>query len=293
MDEQPRLKRSFLGPCLGLLGVCPLIIAFCATSSIPKERPIDGVKQLSPLAFHQYSVNLREIPATGRITVPFSFWNRSRQPLEIVKLEPSCGCLAPKLIGDRKLYVPGGQGLFEVQVDIAREKPGPQEYSVRVHYQDHGPREELVTFRLTVPQKSVQVSPPELYFYQVSQGKLESEIRVADHRGRTLNVVEVTASSANLMTEIQKPQESADGVIIPIRVAVQGRVPAGPNAASILIRTDDPDFPAVRVPVFLHGQPNGIQLTAGEIPVKETTSAQKTAEAVKEKEDKAGQPLNR
>lgn len=275
MDE---LRTRRIAPLatygLVLLFFCPALMAVCATSSVPVPRAIASHKELPALAFRQYSVNLREIPATGRITVPFSFWNRSNKPLEIVKLEPSCGCLAPRLLGDRTHYVQGGQGLFEVKVDTAREAPGPHTYSVRVHYNDGTPREELVVFRMSVPERNVQVTPPELYFYQLTDTAITSEIRVADHRGKNLKVVEVKTTSPFLTAEAQEPQLSGDVTTTPIRVSTKGNLPGGAQTGIISIRTDDADFPVIQVPVFLQGKPQGVQLTAGEHPATQGNSKQ-------------------
>jgi len=266
-------RSTLVTGILALMGVCPFVVALLATSRVPAARPLDGAKPLTSLAFRQYAVNLREIPATGRITVPFSFWNRGSGPIEILKLEPSCGCLAPKILGDRTRYEPGGQGLFEVQVDTARETPGPQHYSIKVRYQDTEPREELVTFRLTVPDRSVQVTPSELYFYQVSDAELENEIRVSDHRGtRHLKIVEVLSSSTHLVPEIGTQEVGEEVAVTPIRVRVDGKVPAGAHRKVLSIRTDDADFPVIQIPVFLHGRPDKIELTTG---VKEGSPPEK------------------
>ncbi|SFI33535.1 DUF1573 domain-containing protein [Planctomicrobium piriforme] len=265
MDEQRKTLRNRLAAAsLVLAGLCPLLFACAATPRIPLGRSLDGSKPLPPLAFRQYAVNLREIPATGRIAVPFSFWNRSNQPIEILKLDPSCGCLAPKLLGDRKSYIPGSQGMFEVHVETARETPGPQLYTVDVNYTDgQTTHTDQLTFRLTVPERNVIVTPPELYFYQLSEKPLTSEIRVTDHRGKNLNVVEAISMTPYVSLEIKPKEQSADSSSTPITVSVAGRVPAGSQTSYVTIRTDDPDFPVIKVPVFLQGKPNAIQLTSG------------------------------
>ncbi len=275
--EEPAKRSSSRLESVGLVGVAllPLVLALMATSKLSSGRPLDSTKQIPSLAFRQYAVNLHEIPATGKISVPFSFWNRGRQPIEITKLEPSCGCLAPKLLGDRKNYASGGQGIFEVQVETAREAPGPHTYSIRVHYQDEIPREEIVTFRVTVPERSVQITPPELYLYQLSDQALTTEIQVTDSRGKKLNVVEAKPSSRHLETEILPMSASGESSVTPIRVNVKGKLPSGSQVASVAIRTDDPDFPVIRVPVFLHGRPNEIELTTATVPAEPVKGKEK------------------
>lgn len=251
--------------CLIGGGLIPICLALVGTSAIPKGRDLASHKSIPPLAFRQYSVNLRETAPAARLVAPFAFWNRGETPLTITKLEPSCGCLAPRLLGNRKEYPPGVQGLFEVQVETARETPGPHTYSIRVHYTD-GEQElsELVTFRCEIPSRTVQVTPPELYFYQLSDSPISQTIRVRDFRGKDLNVVSATSPSPHLALQVGEREADEEGVpSTAIHVEVGTNVPPGAHHNVISIRTDDPDFPLVTVPVFLQGKPENVQLTSG------------------------------
>jgi hypothetical protein len=251
--------------CLIGAGLIPLCLALAGTSAVPEGRKLASHKVLPPLAFRQYSVNLRETAPTARIVAPFAFWNRGESPLTITKLEPSCGCLAPRLLGNRKEYPPGVQGLFEVQVETARETPGPHTYSIRVHYTDGEQQlSEVVTFRCEIPSRTVQVSPPELYFYQLSASPISQTLRVQDFRGKDLNIVSATSRSPHLTVKVGERETDENGIPFTlIHVEVGADVPPGSHHNVISIRTDDPDFPLVTVPVFLQGKPQSVQLTSG------------------------------
>jgi len=261
----------------------PLILACLGTATVPRGRNLSGEKVLAPLAFRQYAVNLHEVAPTATLTAPFAFWNRGNSTLTIDKLEPSCGCLSPRLLGNRTEYGPGSQGLFEVQVETAREPAGPQTYSIRVHYTvDQKPFEELVTFRCEIPERNVTVTPPELYFYQLSNAPLAGQVRVEDHRGKQLNVVEAVSRSPYLNLSVGEREQLPEGnSATPIRVEVRQDLPAGSNHTLIVIKTDDPDFPLIRVPVFLQGKPASVRLSSGVAPAapeKEMKSAQRPSE---------------
>ncbi|WP_437227177.1 DUF1573 domain-containing protein [Planctomicrobium sp. SH661] len=267
MDEHRRTKWGHLRQasliCIPLL---PAILACLGTAWIPQGRAISGSKVLPPLAFRQYAVNLHEVAPTARLTAPFAFWNRSQKNIEITKLEPSCGCLAPRLLGDRKQYGPGTQGLFEVQVETARETPGPHTYSIRVHYKvDEQVHQELVTFRCEIPERNVTVTPPELYFYQLSGQPIHDQIRVEDHRGKNLTVVEAISRSPHVKLSVGEKETLAEGrSITPVQITVDANLPPGSHHNFIVLKTDDPDFPVIRVPVFLQGKPTpSVQLTNG------------------------------
>jgi len=247
------------------LPLIPLILANIGTSKIPSGRPLSGSKQLSPLGFRQYAVNLHEVAPTATLTAPFAFWNRSERSIEITKLEPSCGCLAPRILGNRKEYGPGGQGLFEVQVETARETPGPHTYSVVVHYTSGDQKfEDRVTFRCEIPERNVVISPPELYFYQLSDTPIQDVFRVEDHRGKELKVVEAVSTNPHLTLNVGKWERIDEQTCTtPVEVLVGANLPAGTHHTFITVKTDDPDFPTIRVPVFLQGKPAAIQLTSG------------------------------
>lgn len=283
MDERrstlrPRLKTAVL---VGI-PLMPFFLACLGTTAVPQSRGLSDHKILPPLAFRQYAVNLHEVAPTATLTAPFAFWNRSGKPLKIVKLEPSCGCLTPRLLGNRSEYGPGGQGLFEVQVETAREPAGPHTYSIRVHYSvDEQPYEELVTFRCEIPERNVTVTPPELYFYQLSDAPLESQLRVEDHRGKQLKITEASSRSPYLTVQVGPQEKHPEGrSSTTLQVGVKPGIPAGSNHTFIAIKTDDPDFPLIRVPVFLQGRPAKVQLSSGSSPARpvdqQTQPADKT-----------------
>jgi len=273
MDE-PRRWHHWLRPVSGLailLGILPAMMAWACSPAISPARPLERHNSLPSLVFRQYSVNLREVPANGKIAVPFSFWNRGNGPLHIEKLEPSCGCLVPKLLGDRDEYVSGAQGLFEVHLETDREEPGPHTYGIVVHYNDGQPRTESLTFRMQVPDRAVRVEPTELYFYQLSETDLENEIRVLARPERNYTVTRAVSSSPLLKVTIRPQEPAGEELATPVQVAVAGKLPAGGQTVSVTIYTDDPALPPLKVPVFLHGRPASAAVSGGILPTSGST----------------------
>ncbi|WP_437187929.1 DUF1573 domain-containing protein [Planctomicrobium sp. SH668] len=265
MDEHKKVKTGKIAQLLfAAIAMTPLFLALLGTSSVPVGRPLERTKELPALAFRQYSVNMREQQATARIVAPFAFWNRSEKPLEITKLEPSCGCLGPKLLGNRKEYPPKAQGIFEVQVETANETPGSHLYSVKVHYRVDGQNfEEIVTFRCQIPERTVSLNPPELYFYQLSDLAMSGEVQVKDHRDKQLTIQNATTSSPYLKVSVGDRKHDEDGTTsTPVQVEVTGAIPAGSHPTFVQIHTNDEDFPLLRVPVFLQGKPKISGLTS-------------------------------
>lgn len=268
-----RRSTRFVSSAALLIGACPLIMAALCTRSVPEAAPMSGRPLPKQLVFSQYAVNLGEVRPTGTIPAHFEFLNLGDSPIEIVRFDPSCGCLAPKLYDGKTVYEPRERGRFYVSVNTAKETPGPKAYTVGVHYTQNGQsKQETVTFRMSVPERKVSVVPPEVYFYQLNGEPDSREIVVEDHRGQDLNVLEVVCSSE--LAEVTVGQKVyREGVPkTPIRIDVPGDPPAGRNIAFLEIRTDDPEFPTIPVPILIHGPLETVQQVSGEmeIPINQT-----------------------
>lgn len=263
-------KPTRIRPILLLfLGAAPALLAGLLTAKQPEGRSIVGTRERSSLVFSQYAVHLGEVRPVGTIPAHFDFVNAGDEPINILKLEPSCGCLAPRLYDDKQVYQPGERGRFYVSVKTANESPGPKDYTVKVLYDDGQPQERLVSFRLSVPEKKVSVTPAEVYFYQTN-GKADTrELQITDHRGRDLNVLDVVSSSDLAQVFVGKKQNNQGITTTPIRIDVPADVPPGKNISLITIETDDPDYRLIKVPVLIWGPNETIQQVSGEATDKE------------------------
>lgn len=266
MDEHPKtLVRRVMAGGVVLLSLVPAGLAAWNTERVPVARPVQGAIERPALVFSQYSVNLGVVRPVETIPARFEFWNNGSRPIEIVDIEPSCGCLAPRLFDGKTTYQPGEQGRFLVGVNTANEKPGPKEYRIRVRYDDGQPRKQSVYFRMSLPETKVSVIPPEVYFYQLN-GKPDSrEIQVTDHRDASLEVVGASISSHQAIVTVGKKAKTTAGHwSTPIRIDVPGDVSPGREISVVTILTDDPEFKQIQVPVLIHGPQGNVRLTGGQ-----------------------------
>jgi hypothetical protein len=278
----------------------PFVLALAAhiagsTPSLVAVPPVRGA-----LVFDQYLVDLGHVPATQDVIGYFDFTNRGKHPVEIQSLEPSCGCLRPRLEKlersfegpppgpvagtpassprprvEKKVYEPGEGGFFSVRVQTANQSPGQKEYTVKIKYKDPEPRESLVTFRAVLPSELVLVRPPALMFYQLGDGNGESapqKFEVTDRRAKHLNITKVDCSLADVKIEESGSEVDDDGLWHwRFEVKVPNRLPPGQTETIVRIYTDDPadQYHVLRIPLHLVGPParrnlNGqIQQTGG------------------------------
>lgn len=205
------------------------------------------------LAFEQYLVDLGEIPPRNNVAGRFGFRNASDRTVTITDLIPSCGCLQPRL--DKKVFEPGETGEFYVRVQPANERPGAKEYHVDVRYTDPQPREVRVVFRVTLPDRQVQVRPPGVMFYQLSGEPTTKTVEVFDHRQEPLTILDVKSSSELVAAEIGETirDESAGATRYQILLTAAGDCPPGRKHLLVTIHTDDATFSDLRVPVLIEG----------------------------------------
>jgi Protein of unknown function (DUF1573) len=247
-----------------LLGLLPFLIALVCAAAATRPCPLSAPPARLPLVFRQYAVNLREVPARPIIEAYFDFANRGDQPVRITELKASCGCLAPRLLDrrlsafrrdDQETFLPGERGRFSVSVRTANEEPGPHAYTVNVKYEDSVPHEQLVGFRVTLPERKLSVEPSELYFYP-APGQSESQTTwVTDYRGGDIDVLDATCQIDFVKLEVL-PRETDDlgNPRVPVRVTVPGDFPPGRHTGILTLHTSDPEFERIFAAVLVHGQ---------------------------------------
>ena len=259
MDEQtppaqPQRRGTVSSLLLAVGAIAPFVAALLLTPKVPQGVAVGPAPERASLAFAQYAVDLGEVPPRPLIQAHYDFWNKSEKTVKITDLDPSCGCLRPRLTDDRDTIAPGEHGQFVVGVSTANEDPGPHDYSITVHYDDGEPQTQVVRFLFTLPEQKVSLEPSEVFFYQLTGEPASRTIHVNDHRGAEMKVLAASISSKHATATIEAPQVlGKKGSRTPIRIDVAGDVPAKREIAMLVIETDDPEYKILRVPVLIQG----------------------------------------
>ena len=240
-----------------VMALCPLSLAvLCHTGLRSIPLSIESPPQPA-LAFHQYAVDLRKILPTTEVNGTFVFQNRGTEPVRIDKLVPSCGCLTPRLQGDRdKVIQPGDHGRIIVRMQPANSTAGPHEYTVDVSYSDPQPREVRLTLKLEIPVSTITVSPPALTAYHPhGSAPTIQDFTVTDGRGTPFEITNVSVDSDLIETAIGESGRTQIGYFQQtVRISIAGELPPRRTSALLRIMTDDPDVPELRIPLLLQGQ---------------------------------------
>ncbi|MCH8830494.1 MAG: DUF1573 domain-containing protein [Planctomycetes bacterium] len=204
------------------------------------------------LVFEQYMVNLSEVPPIPVLEGMYRFTNRSNRVVTIKELKPSCGCLNPRL--EKRIYQPGESGQFSVRVETAGEEPGPKDYFINVSYEDSRPRQVQLSFKFILPERKIVIRPRALIFYQLGSGATSREIVVTDFREQTLQIVDVACKSPFVSAGVIHAGTTRFGHYeIRISVTVADGVPPGKHETLLKLKTNDPQYPVLHVPLWIHG----------------------------------------
>lgn len=226
-----------------------------AAAAVPAApREIANIPPIASLAFDQYLVNLRNVGLRPILQGEFHFQNVGTGPLTITNLEPSCGCLSPTMAQNKWTYQPGEWGYFVVGVATANEAPGPHTYTVKVRYEDPHPRETVVRFKLTLPERKISIEPPELAFFQYSGTPSTKTVYLTDYRGGEIGVTDAAADVDFIGVDVKEAETDEQGHFrIPIVLHVPGVVPPGRTRTTLVIETTDAEFRKIRIPILVDG----------------------------------------
>src|SRR5262249_30314670 len=82
------------------------------------------------LEFASSTVDVGEVRAGSTLSHKFTFTNRGMEEVEITGVQSSCGCLTPRMSGQR--FAAGEQGHVQVEINTLSPSPGPHTWQVKL-----------------------------------------------------------------------------------------------------------------------------------------------------------------
>ena len=177
----------------------------------------------------------------------FELAHRGAGALTITKIEAGCGCLRQSLM--KSVLSPGETTQLTLEVTTLTQPDGPNRWQAVVGYKLESPGAPAQTGELMLQitatlSRDVSVTPPQIGFS--TTGAASQVLSVSDKRSKALTVLKTLTSSPHLVAEISarepgKPQA--------VSVKLAANAPAGHRDEWVLLLTDDPGYPELRVPV--------------------------------------------
>jgi len=135
----------------------------------------------------------------------FSFSNKGSSALEILSVEPSCGCQAASL--SAKQIQAGQSGQIDVSVDTAG-LTGAIEKSVNIITND--PRQPSVSLSVRADvQPEISVSSPSIYFENVPKGKeVTKEVVITVLAERSIKILSAESTDESVTVKLEPVPDS-------------------------------------------------------------------------------------
>jgi uncharacterized protein DUF1573 len=226
-------------------------------------QTIVGTVARAELRCDEALVTLGEVKAGRPLTHRFTFTNRGTEVVQITAVQPSCGCLNPRL-GERRLR-PGDSGVLMLEVNTLTAAVGPNAWRVQLVYSSGGPSRELtLALRATVVSE-ITVRPAALVLQ--TESSVGHEVTLTDGRTNPLTATAVQTTDPMLRATLQKPRlDDAGHKVQTVRLDVEPAFPEGRHEETLQIFTSDSDYPELRVPVTVVKQARtAVRATPGEI----------------------------
>jgi hypothetical protein len=207
---------------------------------------VAAVPARADLHFTEPMANAGLVYAGAPLSHEFTFENEGPETVSIMEARASCGCLKPRLARD--VYRPGDKGGVLLEVNTLSQAPGQQTWVAALIYRTGNKSREMplrLSARLV---REVTVQPAALVAF--ADHLDHHDVVLTDIRPKSLEVLDVRASSVQLHVRVGKPSRDGSGrTSYKISLAVADDYPDGRHEEILDIYTDDPRYPDLRVPV--------------------------------------------
>ncbi|MFM8274289.1 MAG: DUF1573 domain-containing protein [Gemmata sp.] len=191
-----------------------------------------------------------EVKAGPPLVHTFDLTNATAGTVTITKVEAGCGCLRQGL--GAAALAPGASTRLALEVNTLTQPDGPNRWQVAVVYKVEAPGaqpqtgEVLLQITATLT-REIAVSPPQLGFSTALDAS--QKLVVTDTRAKPLTVLKAASSSEYITVEVGAATNGAAGRAQSITVKLAPHAPTGHRDESVVLYTDDPGCPELRVPV--------------------------------------------
>jgi hypothetical protein len=188
-------------------------------------------------------VDVGKVKKGEPIRQEFVIRNTGDAPLEITEVKPSCGCTVAEYDA---VIAPGGSGRVKVEIETDSFGGGLAK-SVTVFTSDAAnPRLDLVVKALI--REPVVARPGYVRFMTVQGQPVDPSVQtVSSTDGREIEVLSV--SSPYRFVKATHRRDEAEAGRWRVELSLDREAPAGPLADYVVVRTDHPEQPEVRIAV--------------------------------------------
>src|SRR5262245_44845923 len=189
-------------------------------------------------------VELGEIKGGLKLQQRLSLVNSGNQPLELLDVKASCGCLVPRF-GKRTL-APGEKTSVVLDIRPLGQADGAHAWNGLIRYRQGGEvKDTAFSIRATL-HNEVSIQPTVLAMFV--EGTLRQEVTVTDRRKTPLKVIQAQVSCPALRVESKVQKDGVTKIVL----EADGKALTQNRQETLLnIVTDDPVYTDFQIPLTL------------------------------------------
>ena len=210
-----------------------------------------GQQSVAPLYCPEAVTSKGDLKSGPALVHTFELTHRGAGTLTITRVEASCGCLRQSLSSG--LLQPNETSKLTIEVNTLTQPEGQNRWQITVGYKVESPGTAPqigeVLLQITANLKrEIIVDPPQIGF-STSTGATKV-LTLTDSRIKPLTITKVTTSSTFLTVELgTRVALPSQGQKQTVTIALSDAAPEGHRDEAILLLTDDPAYPELRIPV--------------------------------------------
>jgi hypothetical protein len=174
-------------------------LAFAVLLSAPLFPASGGVK------FEKERLDLKANPEDSTLVAEFPFTNESKEPLRIMELRTSCGCLSA--VADKDEYAAGDKGTIIATFDLGRFT-GEEEKAINVRTSEKENAEYRLVVGVEIPE--VFVVEPDLLEWEVGEEAKTKSFRIKVPHKDPIHIITIAPSRENFQYELIENEAGRD-----------------------------------------------------------------------------------
>ncbi|MFT3879309.1 MAG: DUF1573 domain-containing protein [Gemmatales bacterium] len=197
------------------------------------------------LSFDPPSIDLGDVKAGQIFSKQIKVTNTSSTPITVQEVKASCGCVRPVL--EPSTLTPGATGILKLEINTLSSNAGPSTYGIKLRYPESNQLKEqqfIITGRVI---QEIIVTPTSITSY--GEKPRPQIITIHDKRSTPLRPVQLERTSPYLDVEWITPPVSDPQTQYALQVSVREDLPTGRHDHEVVIHTNDPAYPVLRVPI--------------------------------------------
>jgi len=197
------------------------------------------------LAFDPPSIDLGDVKAGQVFAQQIKVTNTTSTPITVQEVKASCGCIRPVL--EPATLGPGATGILKLDINTLSSNPGPSTYGIKLRYPESNQLKEqqfIITGRVI---QEIIVTPTAITSY--GEKPRPQTITIFDKRATPLRPLKLERTSPYLNVEWIQPGVAELQPQYALQVSVREDLPTGRHDHEVIIHTNDPTYPVLRVPI--------------------------------------------